>query len=238
MNWKQRSSKMEELDDMGISGDGLTKSLDELSWVHKYLGGHFITVRTLKHALSYTETGQAQPVRILDAGCGGGDSLRSMSKWSKSKNLDVELYGIDGNPATIEYARERSVEFPEIQFTTADLFSNDIDWGKYDIVMFALVLHHFKNEEILKLLKQCANAEVPLVCINDLHRHPMAYYLFAVLSGVIGFSSISRKDGLTSIQKAFTKAEIESLLEQAGYKDHSVGWQWAFRYEAIAQLRP
>lgn len=238
MNWKQRSSKMEELDDMGISGDELTKSLDELSWVHKYLGGHFITVRTLKNALTYTETDSTQPICILDAGCGGGDSLRSMSKWAKSKNLDVELHGIDGNPSTIEYARKRSVEFPEIHYQTANLFSNDIDWGKYDIVMFALVLHHFKNEEILKLLKKCANARVQLVCINDLHRHPIAYYLFAVLSGIVGFSKISRKDGLVSIQKAFTKEEIRRLLVQAGYKDKRINWQWAYRYEAIAQLSP
>ena len=51
MDWTKRSDEKEELDDLSFSGEALTKSLDELAWVHKYLGGHQITIRTIRKAI-------------------------------------------------------------------------------------------------------------------------------------------------------------------------------------------
>lgn len=237
MNWKQRSAEKEELDDLDFSGPELEKSLDELSWVHNYLGGKQITLRALKRAVSLLSIDSMQrPLHILDAGCGGGDSLRTMAKWGKKQEIDLQLTGIDGNPATIEYARKKSVDYSAIRYNTLDLFSEDMEWEKYDIVTFSLILHHFSNDQIKTLLDSCANAQVPIVVINDLHRHPLAYYLFTGLTKILGFSHISRVDGLRSIQKAFVKRELRAILTQSGYTASHIRWQWAFRFEAIGHL--
>lgn len=237
MNWKQRSAEKEELDDLEFSGPELEKSLDELSWVHNYLGGRQITLRALKRALSLISYDtEERPLHILDAGCGGGDSLRTMAKWSEHRDIDMKLTGIDGNPATIEYARKKSVDHPAIHYKNMDLFSEDVEWEKYDIVFFALILHHFSNDQIKTLLDKCANASVPILVINDLHRHPLAHSLFTGLTKVLDFSHVSRVDGLRSIQKAFVKTELRDILTQSGYTPHHIRWQWAFRFEAIGQL--
>jgi 2-polyprenyl-3-methyl-5-hydroxy-6-metoxy-1,4-benzoquinol methylase len=237
MNWNERSGEKEELDDLNFSGPELEQSLDELSWVHRYLGGHNITIRTLQNALDRIPKEYNRPIRVLDAACGGGDSLRSMAKWAKRRKINLEFFGVDGNPSTIEYARNKSHEFSNINYKTEDLFSKNMDWSHYDIVMFALILHHFSDEQIKQILQSCHEANVAVIAVNDLHRHPWAYHLFGILSKITGFSHVSRNDGLRSIKKAFTKEELQKHFEQSGYNEYKISWRWAFRYEAIAKRR-
>src|ERR1700756_3665749 len=96
-----------------------------------------------------------RPLRILDVGSGGGDTLRAVAHWARKRNLRVELTGVDLNPhstrAAHEFAAKDPVAFP-IEWRTADIFSYSPD-PEPDIVLSALFTHHLSSPEIVRFLR-------------------------------------------------------------------------------------
>ena len=72
--------------------------------------------------------------------------------------------------------------------------------------MCTLFLHHFKNEELISILKTTTEKATIGVVVNDLHRHKLAYYLFKLIGYFIK-NKMVRQDGLTSILRAFKRKE-------------------------------
>ena len=61
---------------------------------------------------------------------------------------------VDQQAATIEIAQKLSADYPEISFRQA----NVLEWGEpgaYDIVLCSLALHHFSEEDAVRLLRRC-----------------------------------------------------------------------------------
>ena len=102
-------------------------------------------------------------------------------------------------------------------------------------MLCTLTLHHFKKNEIIKLLTVFSkNSKIGFV-VNDLHRNAIAYYLFQVLCFVFRMNKMSREDGLTSILRGFKKEELIAFSENLRFKKYSIQWKWAFRYQWIVE---
>jgi hypothetical protein len=69
--------------------------------------------------------------------------------------------------------------------------------------------------------------------INDLERSALAYRLFQALCFVFRLSEMSKKDGLISILRGFKREELEQFSKKANFKNYSIQWKWAFRYQWI-----
>jgi 2-polyprenyl-3-methyl-5-hydroxy-6-metoxy-1,4-benzoquinol methylase len=220
------------MDDLSLSGPILTRTLDDLGKVHRILGGGSVVIHALHHVFKQNSE-MNQVTHILDAGCGGGDSMRSIARWARKQKMTVSISGIDANNAAIEYAREKSTNYPEITYSTANLFDDALPWSQYDIVIFSLILHHFKADEILGLFNKCHEAGVPTIIVNDLHRSGLAYFLFHGFTRLFKFSKMARADGLLSIKKGFRRDELKSLIDSSCYALGWVRWKWAFRYIAV-----
>ena len=114
-----------------------------------------------------------------------------------------------------------------------DVFDEPFSKLKYDIVLCTLTLHHFKEDEIMKLMTLFyANSTIGIV-INDLHRSALAYYLFIGLCFVFGLNHMSKEDGLVSILRGFKKVDLHLYSKQLQLKNCSIKWKWAFRYQWI-----
>ena len=106
--------------------------------------------------------------------------------------------------------------------------SEDFKKKTYDIALCTLFLHHFKNEEIISVLKTTIEKATIGVVVNDLHRHKLAYYLFKLIGFFIK-NKMVRQDGLTSILRSFKRKDLENIAKEI--KVHfSIQWKWAFRY--------
>ena len=161
-------------------------------------------------------------------GCGHGDILRDIAKFGKKNKYSFKLVGIDANIAAINYARELSKDHPEIYFKSIDVFSEDFKMESYDVVLCTLFLHHFKNKELVSFLKTTIQKATIGVVVNDLHRHKLAYYLFKLI-GIFVKNKTFKKDGLTSVLRAFKRKDLEYISSQI--KVHfSIQWKWPFRY--------
>jgi 2-polyprenyl-3-methyl-5-hydroxy-6-metoxy-1,4-benzoquinol methylase len=226
-----RTNQPEIMDDFDMEGDLLKDALDKIAKINRFLGGNKLTLEGVKSILK--QHPGRQQVTIVDVGCGNGDMLRIVSDYLEDNDIDCKLIGIDANKFAVNYARKLSIHYPNITYRCKDIFDKSFENLEYDIVLCTLTLHHFKNEEITKLLKVFkANAKMGIV-INDLQRSSISYRLFQALCFVFRLNDMSREDGLVSILRGFKKQELEKFSKKLHFKKYSIEWKWAFRYQWI-----
>jgi len=172
-------------------------------------------------------------ITILDVGCGNGDMLRELAIYGKNKGWTFNLIGIDANPNTINYAKQLSKMYNNIQYNCLNVFSNEFSSLNYDIALCTLTLHHFTEDEILNVMSVLTKNSTLGVIINDLHRSTLAYYLFQVVCLVFRLSKISTADGSTSILRGFKKNELIDFSKKLSFNNYHIHWKWAFRYQWI-----
>lgn len=228
---KERTSRREIMDDFELQGEELRKTLDDLDKVNKWLGGNKITLDGVEKI--FKSACFAQPVSIMDVGCGNGSLLKEVADFARSHGIKMKLKGIDANEHTIEIARENTKAYPEITFEPQDIFSEEFKIQKVDIILCTLTMHHFKDKEIEEILPVFSNICQMGIVINDLQRSRFAYYLFEVFCAFFIKNEIARKDGLTSVLRGFKKEDLKWYGRNLNMRDQKIAWKWAFRYQWI-----
>lgn len=222
-NFSQRSQKEELLDQANLNREELFKNLDELDTINRLLGGHQATLLGLGRLM----TDPNKTYRIVDFACGGGDTLRAISKWSKIKKINVELSGVDVLDDAILYAKRESLDY-DITYEVADF--NEFKSTNCDIAICSLVCHHFYGDKLNDFIKKMVTTANQAVIINDLHRHAFAYYSIKLLTQLLSKSRFVKNDAKLSVLKGFTKPEWSEILNKLGFTSFSIQWVWAFRH--------
>ncbi|MNF52340.1 hypothetical protein D3C84_336840 [compost metagenome] len=231
LNTKYRTEKPEIMDDFTMEGEVLRDALDKIAKINQLLGGNKLTLRGIANLLASIP--KSRIITIVDVGCGNGDMLRTIADYGLKNDFEFKLIGIDANAFTVNHARKSSKNYPNIIYKCEDLFDKPFAELKYDIVLCTLTLHHFKEDEIMRLMGVFdANSSIGIV-INDLQRSAVAYRLFQLLCFVFRLNDMSREDGLTSILRGFKKEELIRFSEKLNFKKYTIQWKWAFRYEWI-----
>jgi 2-polyprenyl-3-methyl-5-hydroxy-6-metoxy-1,4-benzoquinol methylase len=231
VNTKYRTQETEIMDDFSLKGEELREALDQIARINQLLGGNKIILQGIKRLLNQSHTNKT--ITVADIGCGNGDMLRTLSKFGKKNKLNFQLTGIDANEFTVNYAKKLSQEYPNIEYKCVDIFSDDFKTMKFDIILCTLTLHHFTNEQILKIISIFNNNAETGFIINDLHRSKTAYRLFEMICFIFNLNSMSREDGLISILRGFRKKELEEFSKKLNFKNYTINWKWAFRYQWI-----
>jgi len=209
-----RSKEVEIMDDLDMSGELLTDTLDKIAQINRWLGGNKLTLSGVKKLLSTVD--KSEKISIVDLGCGNGDMLRALAKYAMNTGFILNLIGVDANRTTIEYAKKLSKDFPNIAYYQFDINSEEFDSLEYDIVLSTLFLHHFDSVTITNFIKQWSNKAKLGIVINDLR------------------NEMVKTDGLISILRGFKKSELETFAKNIVHKS-SIQWKWAFRYQWIIQ---
>lgn len=170
---------------------------------------------------------------LVDVGCGGGDTLRAMADWARTEQISMKFIGIDANAYTVAYAQDQLKNYPEIQLLQGDIFSGMLKDIPHDILTFNLVLHHFPTETLQSYLPLWCDQARLCVLINDLQRHILPYFLYQLVTRVLGASPMVRQDGSLSIRKGFTQKEWKKLLHFCPSDKREIRWRWAFRHQLV-----
>ncbi len=223
--FRQRSEEEEWLDRPPIPKNELDKNLRELARINRILGGHRATILGIKELLPADQ----KAFSIIDVGCGGGDTLRAIDRFASQKGIRVKATGVDPLPGALDFAREHwngdhSPEWREAAFQ--DLDANE----GYDICTTSLFCHHLYGSELQALLEKLHDLSRYGVVINDLHRHPLAYYGILVLSRLLSDSAYLRNDAPLSVLKGFRRKEWERVLAWSAFTEHRIQWVWGFRH--------
>ena len=202
--------------------------MQELDFINQELGGHAITLRGFKQLVDNS----TKVLHVVEIGCGGGDNLRVIRNWAEGHDVKLFLTGIDINAQCIAYA-EALPENRAIQFICSDY--REVEFSVTpDVVFSSLFCHHFTNEELVKMLHWMkANSRLGFF-INDLHRHPMAYYSIKLLTQLFSKSYLVKNDAPLSVKRGFTKKEWRQLFNAAGISNFQCQWKWAFRWLIIS----
>jgi 2-polyprenyl-3-methyl-5-hydroxy-6-metoxy-1,4-benzoquinol methylase len=215
------------LDNPEIPRAGLWRNLTELETINRLLGGHRATLLGLEKIAPHIQG----TMRIVDLGCGGGDTLRAIWHWASARGIQVELTGIDLLPDAIAYAKVHSMGYP-IAYQTLDFES--LPTGQYNVAMSSLVGHHLYGEK----LKSLFNTKLRIASyaiLNDLHRHWFAYFSIKWLTRLLSRSYLVRHDACLSVAKAFTKKELHQLIREIPAHSKTITWIWAFRWLVVIQ---
>ena len=234
VDFSQRSSEIEIMDTFTGTTDQMEFILKDINRVNRFLGGYQITLDAVFQMISEESK---KSYTILDMGCAEGTMLRKLAMEARKRKIDLKLIGIDMNAQGLELARRYSQDFPEINFIQGDILQTDFSKMEIDLVMTTLTLHHFSNAGVLQFVDRFAQLASLGVVINDLHRSPLAYYLFKAFSFFFIRTAIAKKDGLLSIRRAFKKKELQAYAAQLPDVSHRIKWKWAFRYVWILKKK-
>lgn len=226
IDFSQRSTKEELLDQPNIKQADLFQNLHELDVINQKLGGHQATLTGLKKLM----TDKSKTYKIVDFACGGGDTLRIIKDWSEKNGYNVELMGFDLLKDAILFAKQKSTN-SNIQWQVADF--QDVLLDDCDIAICALVCHHFYDKQLDDFILKMKNSAKLGVIINDLHRNPIAYFGIWLLTSLFSKSRLVKNDAKLSVLKGFKKKEWQERLTKLSLPSFQIQWIWAFRHLII-----
>lgn len=222
MDFNKRTYELELLDAEDIPKEDLYQNLRELAFINTYLGGHDVIRAGLR---KFDNVGS-----VLEIGSGGGDNLQALAK---KLNAETKLFGVDLKNDCTEFA-ERQNQRNNVSFITSDYRATDLGF-KPDVIFNSLFCHHFRDEDLVSMLKWMYQNSEKGFFIGDLHRHPLAYHSIKLLTGLFSKSYLVKNDAPLSVRRGFTKKDWVSLLSQAGIKNYTISWKWAFRHLIVVK---
>ena len=222
-----RSTGIEIMDDLNCSGEVVNQTLRELEFINRTLGGNAVTLDGVKQLLAKPKI---QTTHILDLGCGGGDMLKLLQRKLPEGST---FKGIDANPNIVQYAVTQNRGVPYISFAAVDILTDEFKLESCDVAVATLFFHHFTDAQLVDILSNLHKQVKIGIVINDLHRHPLAYYSIKLLTQLFSRSSMVKFDAPLSVLRGFKKKELINILDRAGIKKYIIRWKWAFRWQII-----
>jgi 2-polyprenyl-3-methyl-5-hydroxy-6-metoxy-1,4-benzoquinol methylase len=228
-DFSRRSNRKELLDRDDIPFRDIARNMLELDFINTWLGGHAISVEGLRQL-----SRGRQQISICEIGCGGGDNLRVLSRWCIRQGIDARVMGIDYNADCLSVAKERWAGGPA-EWVHSDYRRVVFSGQRPDIIFSSLFCHHFTDEELVGQLRWMEEQAGLGWFINDLQRHPLAYYGIRLLTSGFSRSYLVRHDAPLSVLRGFHRREWQALLDQAVKGRYTLGWKWAFRWLIVAK---
>jgi 2-polyprenyl-3-methyl-5-hydroxy-6-metoxy-1,4-benzoquinol methylase len=157
-------------------------------------------------------------MRVVDLATGSGDIPRLLVDHARMVGAQIEIDAIDQQPSTLQIARNLSARYPEISYHAA----NVLEWvsaQRYDIALCSLVLHHFSDDDAVKLLRRCRELSQRFVLVSDLRRGFLLRAGVYMLTALIFREPMTRFDARLSAQRAFSFTEMRQLAIRADWQD-------------------
>ena len=219
-DFRQRA-QLTELMDEPCSREELRACLRDIARLNRWLMASRPVLRWLD---AFEAPPWAEPLRILDVGCGYGDGMRRIEQWAKMRGIAVELTGLDINPDAVAIAAEACPASSRIRWVSADVFAY-MPKKPVHLVVSSLFTHHLKDTDVVRFLQWMeGNAELGWF-ISDLSRAAIPYHFFRVFAKVAGLHAFVQHDGPVSIARAFVREDWRRMCAAAGLYDGAVSIQ-------------
>lgn len=172
-----------------------------------------------------------EALTILDVGSGGGAMLRRIARWAEEAGIRAELIGIDLDPAARVIAERATEPGLPIRYVTGNAL--EFTAGQpIDLIISAHLAHHLQDAELVGFLHWMDRTARLGWFVNDLHRHPVAYWTLRTALPVLPFHRFVVSDAPVSVRRAFVRADWEKAIAAAELDPAriEVAWHWPFRW--------
>ena len=206
------------------------RSLHDIRRINTYLGGTHLSSRAVLTMLRQHKLHEAT---LLDVGTGLADMPLHFVQKAKQRGITLRAIGLDINARHLEIAREEIPNASKVLLLRADAFKLPFPDQSVDVVHSSLFLHHFREAQIVKLLREFSRVARIGWVMNDLERHGLPLWFFRTTWPIFARSYLTRLDGTASIRRAYTFAEMQRIvgrIDGARVQKHfpfrlSVTWQ-------------
>ena len=191
----------------------LERDLERIRQLNRWFGSYRLVLAFIRNWIK-----PADKLRVVDLATGSGDIPRLIVDYARKISARVEIDALDRQPATLEIARRLSADYPEISYREA----NVLEWNPieaYDITLCTLALHHFSNEDAVRLLRSCRQVSKRFVLVSDLRRSFSLVAGVYLLTTLIFREPMTRYDARLSAIRGFSFSEVRDLALRAGWQN-------------------
>lgn len=196
----------EILDEKGLDPALVVRSMRNVAAANRFFGGTSAAVAELSAVFPKSNG----TLTLLDVGTGVGDI--SAGARIKARRAGVSMLTIGLDSAEELASASRGVHTAVVCGTGLQLPFAD---RSVDVVLGSQILHHFEAENAVALLREMNRVARLRVIISDLRRSWIAIAGLWVGSFVLRFHPVSRHDGIVSIKRGFTEAELVDIVQRA-----------------------
>jgi ubiquinone/menaquinone biosynthesis C-methylase UbiE len=225
----------EELLDAGDGTDkDVAESLADLRRINRFLGGRRVVLDAIAACV---DAANVKEVSVLDVGTGSADIPMAVADQCRNLGLSNFVAGADISERNLRVARKLLGVSPEIQLVRADSMNLPFADDSFDFVTASLFLHHFRDEDVVRLLADFARIAKRAVIVNDLVRNLVPYYFTRLAGPLLAASFLTRNDAPVSVLRGFTRQEMGDLARRAGLRDLEVKRRFPYRLSMIADVK-
>lgn len=196
-----RTQELEILDHEGLSLRGRRMLADLDVWNRRtgWYGAHVRRIR--RH---WVALGRPTPFRVLDVGTGFGGLLSALSE----SELPCVLTGVDLAQGFVDDAAGRLAGRARVVLgdATALPFAD----GAFDLVTNTLLMHHLGPADRVRFVHECARV-ARSAYIFDLEVTLYGVLGFPIVATALGMGRDAIHDGVLSVRRGSTLAEMEAL---------------------------
>jgi ubiquinone/menaquinone biosynthesis C-methylase UbiE len=223
----------EELLDAGDgTDDDVLDNLTDLRRINRYLGGARAIVRTLSPRIK-TDTTKAWS--LLDVGIGSADIPLAVADQFRSRGVELSITGVDLSERILRLLREKLNVNTRMTLVRGDALSLPFANNSFDFVTASLFLHHFREDDAVRLLREFSRVARRAVIINDLVRDLVPYYFTRLTGPLLAKSYLTRNDAPVSVLRGFTSKELNRLALKAGLSDFKIRRFFPYRLVLTAE---
>ena len=210
---------LEDMDRPDCDPQALARTYAQFPLVNKVVSRwHSVYQQLIKPLLA-----PARNTTLLDIGCGGGDIANSLAGWAARDGLALSITAIDPDPRAIDFAVANTTG--NVAFRRAHTSELVAEGAVFDIVISNHMLHHLKPAELQDLLADSTRLALRRVIHSDIARSRMAYALFGAATAPFFPGSFIRRDGLASIRRSYTGAELRAVAPPNWRVESAAPWR-------------
>jgi SAM-dependent methyltransferase len=198
----------EYLDDPAVGARVARRSMGDVARSNALFGGAHAVLAELDDLLR--PTGDARALSVLDVGTGLGDIPARVRACAASRGVAVCTVGLDASETLALAAHDAA-----LPMLRADARRLPISDRAFDVVLCSQVLHHFRREDGVALLRELDRVARRRVIVSDIRRSWLAAAGIWVASWPLRFHPVSRHDGVVSVLRGFTPGELSELVRAA-----------------------
>ena len=224
--FRERSYDLEHLDKGDYTPEEYDGCLVEMRRINRFLGDTSALRRSLFPDI---ERAGLKNFSVLDVGAGSGELLRVIAREARSQGKRARLVGLELNSRSAKAILEESNEYEEIKSVRGDALRLPFTDNAFDYTICSLFAHHFRDEEVIAVLRELSRVALRRIIVIDLHRHPLAYFLYTTVGKLFLHNRLIREDGALSILRSFQPGELHRLAKRAQLVDIQVCRRLPFR---------
>lgn len=184
-------------------------SLHHIARSNRWFGGWWAVRHGLGRVLDAVP--HQRPLTLLDIGTGLADLPRAAVAWAAIRGITLVPIGLERHRTAAALASQNGVST-----LLGCAGALPVRAKSVDVVIASQLVHHLAPEAIVSFCREADRIARLGVVIADLRRSRWAMAGFWVGSRLLGFDRATREDGITSVRRGFTVAELAALLGRAG----------------------